>query len=245
MPGAAHQAKEVAISMRIRFMLLRLALVTSFVYVAGCAKMPVTPGTPTIAAQQGEIRLPEPSLAGDVSLEEAIARRRSVREFTDEPLTREEVSQLLWAAQGITDPRGLRAAPSAGALYPLEVFVVLPEGVYRYSPQGHALTTLLEGDRRGDLWEAGLEQDALRQAAAIFVVAGVYERTEGKYGERAERYVKLEAGHAAQNLLLQAVVLDLGAVPIGAFYDDEVQAALALPGDHFPLYLISVGHPQR
>jgi SagB-type dehydrogenase family enzyme len=245
MPDAVHRTKEVAISMRMRCLLVRLALVTSFVSVTGCATAPVTPGSPTIVAQHGEIRLPEPSLTGDVSLEEAIASRRSVREFTDEPLTPEEVSQLLWAAQGITDPRGLRTAPSAGALYPLEVFVVLPEDVYHYSPQGHTLTTVLEGDRRGDLWQAGLEQDALRQAAAIFVITGVYERTEGKYGERAERYVELEAGHAAENLLLQAVALKLGAVPIGAFYDDEVQATLALPDDHLPLYLIPVGHPQR
>jgi SagB-type dehydrogenase family enzyme len=237
--------KGVALVMWMRCLLVCMALVTSSVCVTGCARAPVAPGTPTVAAQHGEIRLPEPNQTGDVSLEEAIAGRRSVREFTDEPLTWEEVSQLLWAAQGVTDPRGLRAAPSAGALYPLEVFVVLPEGVYHYSPQGHTVSTVLEGDRRGDLWHAGLEQGALRQAAAIFVITGVYERTEGKYGERAERYVELEAGHAAQNLLLQAVALKLGAVPIGAFYDDQVQAALALPDDHLPLYLIPVGCPQR
>jgi len=184
-------------------------------------------------------------LEGEVSLEEAIANRRSVREFTEEPLSLEEISQLLWAAQGITDPRGLRAAPSAGALYPLELYVAVAEAVYHYLPRGHVLQVLWEEDLRGELWQAGLRQGALQEAPAIFVVTGVYQRTEAKYGERAERYVKLEAGHAAQNILLQAVALELGAVPIGAFYDDQVQAALALPLDHQPLYLIPVGHPER
>jgi SagB-type dehydrogenase family enzyme len=184
-------------------------------------------------------------LTGEKTLEEAIASRRSVREFTDDVLSWQDLSQLLWAAQGITDARGLRAAPSAGALYPLEVYAVLPDGAYRYVPASHAVELLSEDDLREELWQAGLRQDALRQAPAVFVIAAVYERTEAKYGERAERYVKLEAGHAAQNLLLQAVVLELGAVPIGAFYDDRVQAALSLPADHQPLYLIPVGHPHQ
>lgn len=189
--------------------------------------------------------MPEPRLESELSLEEAIARRRSVREFTEESLSREEISQLLWAAQGITDPRGLRSAPSAGALYPLELYVATSEGAYHYLPRGHALQVVGEEDRRPDLWEAGLKQGALQEAPAIFVVTAVYQRTEAKYGERAERYVKLEAGHAAQNILLQAMALRLGAVPIGAFYDDQVQSALALHADHQPLYLIPVGHPQR
>jgi len=178
-------------------------------------------------------------------LEEAIANRRSVREFTEEALSLAEISQLLWAAQGITDPRGLRAAPSAGALYPLELYVTVAEGAYHYVPEGHTLQVVSEEDLRRDLWEAGLRQGALQEAPAIFVVTAVYERTQAKYGERAERYVKLEAGHAAQNILLQAVALQLGAVPIGAFYDDQVQAALGLPLDHQALYLIPAGHPER
>ena len=178
-----------------------------------------------------------------MALEQSIANRRSVREFTGEALSQSEISQLFWAAQGITDERGLRAAPSAGALYPLEVYVALPDGAYHHLPRSHAIQLVSERDLREELWEAGLKQDALRQAPAIFVIAAVYERTEAKYGERAQRYVQMEAGHAAQNLLLQAVVLDLGAVPIGAFYDDQVQASLGLPADHRVLYLIPVGHP--
>jgi SagB-type dehydrogenase family enzyme len=191
-----------------------------------------------------QIALPAPRLEGEMSLEEAIANRRSVREFTEDPLSWEEISQLLWAAQGITDPRGLRAAPSAGALYPLELYVAVAEGVYRYLPMGHALQVVSEEDLRHDVWEAGLRQGALQEAPAIFVVTAVYQRTEAKYGDRAERYVKLEAGHAAQNILLEAVALELGAVPIGAFYDEQLETALSLPVDHKPFYLIPVGHPE-
>jgi SagB-type dehydrogenase family enzyme len=189
--------------------------------------------------------LPPPGLVGEKSLEEVIASRRSMREFADQALSWSDISQLLWSAQGITDPGGLRTAPSAGALYPLEIYVALPDGAYHYLPCGHAVESVSAGDLRGDLWQAGLRQDALRQASAIFVIAAVYERTEAKYGERAERYVHMEAGHAAQNMLLQAVALELGAVPIGAFSDELVQAALGLPADHRPLYLIPVGHPRE
>ena len=178
-----------------------------------------------------------------MSLEQAITQRRSVRSFTDRELTQSQLSQLLWAAQGITDPRGLRAAPSAGALYPLELYVVSSGGLYHYQPDGHRVVTLAEEDLRQAVWEAGLKQDALRDAPAVFLIAAVYQRTAIKYGDRAERYVHLEAGHAAQNLLLQAVALGLGGVPIGAFNDDQLHSALSLPQDHAPLYLIPVGYP--
>lgn len=201
-------------------------------------KREVTPSS------MGEIPLPTPSQRGEVSLEEALTRRRSIREFTEEGLTSAEISGLLWAGQGITDPRGFRTAPSAGALYPLELYVATGEGVYHYLPQRHRLAVLLPEDMRLRLWEAGLKQGALREAPAIIVITAVYGRTEAKYGLRAERYVHLEAGHAAQNILLQATALDLGAVPIGAFYDEKVQEVLALPSDQEPLYLIPVGHPR-
>jgi SagB-type dehydrogenase family enzyme len=117
--------------------------------------------------------------------------------------------------------------------------------VYHYEPQGHRLALQLTGDARAALYDAALKQAVVRQAPAVFVVAAVYARTEEKYGdERSPRYVHLEAGHAAQNILLQAVALELGAVPIGAFYDDQVKKALVLPDDHQPLYLIPTGHPK-
>jgi SagB-type dehydrogenase family enzyme len=191
----------------------------------------------------GEVTLPAPRQQGRVSLEEALAQRRSIRAYGGRLLTWDEVSQLLWAAQGTTDPRGLRTAPSAGALYPLEVYLILPGGWYQYRSQGHQLQQLGSADLREELWAAGLRQEPLRQAPAIFVITAVVERTARKYGQRAERYAVLEAGHAAQNLLLQATALGLGAVPIGAFDDDRVRAALGLDASFTPLYLIPVGAP--
>ncbi len=226
------------------YWVLGLLTMVASLALAGCAGTPPATVQPTPPLPGGAMALPTPHLKGEMALEEAIAKRRSVRQFSDQSLSLEEVSQLLWAAQGITDPRGFRTAPSAGALYPLEVYVALPEGAYHYRPKEHTLELVSEEDLSDALWQAGLSQNALREAPAIIVIAAVYERTQAKYGQRAERYVELEAGHAAQNVLLQAVSLDLGAVPIGAFYDDQVQSALALPADHRPLYLIPVGHPR-
>jgi SagB-type dehydrogenase family enzyme len=209
---------------------------------------------PSLAACEGKeeevrettaptIELPAPRTSGPMPLERALAERRSVRAFTDEPLSLEELSQLLWAAQGITAEWGGRTAPSAGALYPLEVYAATPDGVYRYVPEDHGLEPLATGDLRPALAGAALGQEAIRDAPVVLVIAAVFRRTEVKYGARAERYVHLEAGHAAQNVLLQAVALGLGGVPIGAFSDRDVQRVLGLPADHAPLYLIPVGHP--
>jgi SagB-type dehydrogenase family enzyme len=191
------------------------------------------------------MQLPTPMREGKMSLEEALARRRSVREFTLEPLTDRELSQLLWAAQGITHPEGLRTAPSAGALYPLEMYVMMASGLFHYDPRGHRLLRTSDRDLRQAIYRAALEQEAVLHAPAVFMIAAVYARTAHKYGQmRSPRYVHMEAGHAAQNLLLEAVALGLGGVPVGAFDDGEIQKALALPADHQPLYLIPVGHPR-
>ena len=189
--------------------------------------------------------LPKPRTEGPVSLEETLSRRRSIREFSSDPLSISEISQLLWAAQGITDFRGFRTAPSAGALYPLELYVLTQDGVFHYDVQAHALKTLIEGDLRKDLYQVALNQESILQAPVTIVITAIYARIEVRYGRaRTPRYVHLEAGHAAQNILLQAVSLNLGAVPIGAFEDSSVQAVLDLPSDHQPLYLIPVGHPR-
>lgn len=200
--------------------------------------------TPSAAAAP-PIALPTPRARGALTLEETLAQRRSVREFKDTPLTLAELGQLLWAAQGITHPAGLRAAPSAGALYPLQVYAVTRDAVYRYEPTAHRLIVHAQGDARAALYTVALMQDSILRAPTTLVIAAVYARTAQKYGaERTPRYVALEAGHAAQNILLQAVALELGAVPIGAFLDERVQQVLALPREHQPLYLIPVGHPQ-
>jgi SagB-type dehydrogenase family enzyme len=190
------------------------------------------------------LRLPPPEQKGKMSLEEALTRRRSVREFTPEPLTERELSQLLWAAQGITHAEGLRTAPSAGALYPLELYVASAGGFYHYEPRPHQLIRLSDRDLRAAMRRTALGQEAITQAPAVFVIATVYERISRKYAARTPRYVYMEVGHAAQNLLLEAVALGLGGVPVGAFEDDALRKALELPADHPPLYLIPVGHPR-
>jgi SagB-type dehydrogenase family enzyme len=191
------------------------------------------------------IQLPTPARSGVVSLEEVLSQRRATREFIPGPLSERQLSQLLWAAQGITGSEGYRTAPSAGALYPLEIYVVLPAGFYHYDPARHRLDRISAEDLRPALCRAALEQQAVREAEAVFVITAVYERTAQKYGTaRGSRYVHLEAGHAAQNLLLEAVALGLGAVSMGAFHDAEVQKALSLPRNHEPLYLIPVGKPR-
>jgi SagB-type dehydrogenase family enzyme len=201
-------------------------------------------GTQTTALPQERIVLPTPRYESKTSLERTLRERRSVRSYKNEPLALSEVSQLLWAAQGMTDRRGLRTAPSAGALYPLEVYVVsgqvvdLAPGVYKYRPNGHELVRILEGDQRANLFRAALSQSAVREAPLVLVLSAVYERTMQKYGERGIRYADIETGHAAQNVCLQAVAMGLGTVLIGAFSDDEVKKILNLVAKEQPLYLI-------
>lgn len=200
-------------------------------------------------AEPGEqVPLPEPAHATDRSLETLLRQRRSVRAYRDAALQLSGIGQLLWAAQGITHPEGLRTAPSAGALYPLELYLVagnvhgLAAGVYHYRPAAHVLSRVHDGDRRAALARSAHGQDWVREAAAVVVFAAVYGRTTRKYGERGVRYVHIEAGHAAQNLFLQAQALGLASVVIGAFDDGAVSRALGLPGDVEPLLLMPVGH---
>ncbi len=194
------------------------------------------------AARRPVIQLPAPRLNSGTSLEQALAHRQSVRQFATRPLTLTQIGQLLWAAQGVTrDGRG-RTAPSAGALYPLEVYVAVPGRVLHYLPAGHRAEVWSDTDLRARLGSAA-GQASVTDAPVVFVVTAVPARTAVKYGGRAGRYVDLEAGHAAENLLLQAVALGLGAVPVGAFDDRGVARALRLPTGESPRYLIPVGVP--
>jgi SagB-type dehydrogenase family enzyme len=207
---------------------------------------PFTPSRPQIGL---EIALPAPALAGSMSVEQALHERRSQRSFQEIPLTLAELSQLLWAAQGVTDPRGLRTTASAGGLYPLELLVAagnvsgLDPGVYHYQPHGHSLTLVVAGDLRAALSAAAVGQDSVAQAPAVLALAGVYERTSVRYRERGRQYVHMEVGIASQNVHLQAVALGLGTVFIGAFDDAEVQSLLGLAADERPLCLMPVGRP--
>jgi SagB-type dehydrogenase family enzyme len=177
-------------------------------------------------------------------LEAVIEARRSIRQYASTPLDLAVVGRLLWAAQGHTQDGGAgRAAPSAGGTYPLEVYAATADGLLRYVPDGHRAQWMTGEDLRPALHRAALEQTWVLEAPAVFVITAVPERTAERYGDRAERYVALEAGHAAQNLLLQATALGLGAVPVGAFGDDEVAGSLGLADGEHPIYLIPVGHP--
>lgn len=199
------------------------------------------------AASAPSIELPSPRVSGSVSVEEALTQRRSIRSYADAPLGLGELGQLLWAAQGITHRQELRTAPSAGALYPLELFAVvgsvegLGAGVYHYRPEGHSLTKVADGDRREPLVSAALHQSWIAEAGVVIVLAAVFERTRRKYGPRAERYVHMEVGHAGQNLFLQAEALGLATVVVGAFDDEQVTAVLGLPAQARPMSLMPVG----
>ncbi|MGR9099653.1 MAG: SagB/ThcOx family dehydrogenase [Gammaproteobacteria bacterium] len=194
-----------------------------------------------------DIALPPPSLEGGDKLERLLQRRRTVREFRPGTVSLRDIGQLLWAAQGVTHPEGLRTAPSAGALYPLELYLLAGEteglspGLYRYRSDGHRLIRLAPADLRKDLAEAALEQTWLAHAGIVVVVTAVYERTTRKYGDRGVRYVHMDAAFAAENLFLQAESLGLGAAVVGAFEDGRVAELLQLPEDVKPLLLLPVG----
>ena len=195
------------------------------------------------------IPLPDPSGWQALSLERAIASRRSVRDYAAAPLTLDDLSRLLHAAQGITEPRrGLRAVPSAGALYPIELYPVvrdvagLEPGIYHYAVQEHALERVQAGDLHSAVMRAGLGQSVLGRAAVCFVLSAIFQRTRFKYRERAYRYVLLEAGHVGQNLCLAATGLGLGACTVGAFDDDALNDLLGLDGqEEAALYISAVG----
>ena len=191
------------------------------------------------------IKLPQPKTSGIVTLEEVLSKRRSVRSYTDKELNIEQISQLLWAAQGITDSGGFRTAPSAGALYPLNIYLTKSDGTYAYDANNHELIKLSESDIRRSLYAAGLYQEAIADAPVVFVITAVFQRTTKKYGDRGIQYVYLEAGHAAQNLILQATAIDLGGVPIGAFVDEQVSDIMALSEKETPIYIIPVGYPEE
>lgn len=188
------------------------------------------------------IKLPKPRSKGDISLEETINQRRSVRDFSDRDLNLEEISQLLWAAQGLTDKsRGFRSVPSAGALYPLEIYIIKKDGLFHYNLQEHALEILEKRDLRTGLCRAAWGQTMVRDAPIDIVICAVSRRVTSKYGERGIRYVHMEAGHCAQNIHLMAVSLGLGSVPVGAFDDTEIKTLLKLDENIEPLYIIPIG----
>lgn len=193
-----------------------------------------------------EIELPAPTYSSQISIEEALKSRRSVRQYKHQAITLRQISQLLWAAQGISSDTGCRTAPSAGALYPLEVYLIarnvknLSSGIYHYEPKKHVLKKLKEGDISLQLTQAAMGQQAVKSGAANIVITAVFSRTVKKYGKLGKRFVFMEAGHAAQNIYLQTVSLNLATVSIGAFDAAQVRQSMGII-DEEPLYLLPVG----
>jgi SagB-type dehydrogenase family enzyme len=190
------------------------------------------------------IQLTDPNLKGDMSLEEALAKRRSVRQFSSEPIKRSQISQLAWAGQGITEPqRGLRTAPSAGATYPIELLFAIPEGLFVYRPADHSLMQIGNQDIRSGLAAAASGQESISGAGCDIIVAGSIRKLTDQYKDKARTYMHMEAGHIAQNIQLQAVCLGLGSVTVGGFDTKEVRKVSNLTRTLEPLYIICVGYP--
>jgi len=197
------------------------------------------------------MQLPDPKLDGDMSLEMTIHKRRTVRSFHSKELTLKQLSQLFWAAQGITEPGGFkRTAPSAGALYPMDIYGVVGEdcierlnpGVYVYDPAPHSFSLTQEGDIRRDIAMASLGQMWMSYAPITLVITAKYSRVMGKYGQRGVRYAMIEAGHIGQNIFLQSQAMGLKAGIVGAFEDQKVIQVMGIKKTHEPLLLMPVGY---
>ncbi len=195
------------------------------------------------------IKLPETQKEGQMSIEEAIESRRSIRNYLDKPVDLDKLGQVLWSAQGITDDGGYRSAPSAGATYPLTVYITVREetddllsGVYKYKPDSHSIKRISDEDISEKLSQVALNQTFIAEAPINLILTAVYERTTERYGKRGERYVHIEVGHVAQNIYLQSESLGLGTVAVGAFDDDKVHDLLQLSQDEVPVYIMPVGH---
>ncbi|MEM2308807.1 MAG: SagB/ThcOx family dehydrogenase [Sulfolobales archaeon] len=219
-------------------------------------------GTTGVVVVGDEVLLPLPTKVTKLVVEEAMLLRKSIREWRKEPINIMQLSMLLWSTQGVVEDAGFgwyrRTAPSAGATYPLEVYVIVGErsvstgngeflkaGVYKYDYLRHSIKLVKEGDLRVDLWRASLRQDWVRDAPVTIILCAIYERTTGRYGERGVRYVHMELGHVGQNVYLMATALGLGTVAIGAFYDEEVAKVVSVAKNEKPLYLFPVGVPEE
>ncbi len=221
----------------------RLAVWAAVVIACGCVAQAPEPVLDQADRFTEIVLLPEPLAAGGPTLEEALGRRRSIRSYLPDPLSVEIIGQLLWSGQGVTDGQGHRTAPSAGATYPLELYALTNDAFWHYLPDGHRVESRQVDGVLEDLSSAAFGQEFVETAPAVIIISGVVARTEADYGPLAARLVDREAGHVAQNILLQTAALGLAAVPVGGFDPSEVGERLALPAGEEVLYLIPVGYP--
>lgn len=250
------EASDSKTSVSRRWFLQRIAIIGAIVgaIASGIAGYQAFSNAPTSKSEvsTSDVPLPTPVETGAMSLEEAVSLRKSVRDYSREPVTISQVSMILWSAQGITHD-GLRATPSAGALYPLEIYMVsrhggvagLESGIYHYQIGAHKLSLVKSGDYSQALQTASLDQEAVGNAAITIVIAAVFDRTTVRYGQRGKQYVYQESGHVAQNIYLQATALGLGSVVIGAFDDDRVRGVIGSGNDETPVYVQPIGVPSR
>ncbi|MBS7654355.1 MAG: SagB/ThcOx family dehydrogenase [Candidatus Bathyarchaeia archaeon] len=238
-------------------LLLVLSIILYVIYITLPVKRPLI--NDTFFVSENKVFLPLPQKVSNLTVEEAILSRRSIRDYTDDPVSIGGLAMILWSAYGITDPeRGFRASPSAGATYPLEIYIVVGEkgvaikdgfleaGVYKYEPHSHSLLLVKKGDYRSELMKSALGQEWVGEAPLTIIICAVFERTTKIYGERGQiRYVPMEAGHAGQNIYLMATALNYGAVVVGAFYDDSVATVVGVKPEEKPLYIIPLGVPER
>ncbi|NLF96786.1 MAG: SagB/ThcOx family dehydrogenase [Candidatus Riflebacteria bacterium] len=212
----------------------------------GCGNSLQSTSTYTILAT---IQLPPPQLTGNISLEATLAERRSLRQYGEKPPGINEISQLLWAAQGITGKNyPFRTAPSAGATYPLETYLMagnvtgLESGVYHYDIASHSLKLIKRGDHRAALCNASVGQKHVKEAPITIILTAIFQRTTNRYGSRGIKYTYMEAGHVGQNICLQAEALDMGSVPVGAIDEDQIATILGISRAETPLYIFPVGY---
>jgi SagB-type dehydrogenase family enzyme len=235
--------------MRTRGSIILILVIASLLFSIGYGAFQIEVEKERKPLSDRTIQLPASKKYGEMSVEEALQKRRSIREYLDKPLRLDDLSQILWAAQGITEPtKKFRTAPSAGATYPLEVYVVvknvegLERGVYHYNPLKHTLELVKEGDFSYNLYEACLNQEWVLEAQANLVITAFYERTTSRYGERGIRYVHMEAGHVGQNVYLQATSLGIGTVAVGAFNDEMVEEIVGAGANEKALYVYPLGY---
>lgn len=191
------------------------------------------------------VELPEPDITGTMTLEKALSDRRSTRTFSSEELGVETIGQLFWAGQGVTHEGGYRTAPSAGALYPLQLYAVTQDRVIRYRPETHDAASRADSSTLQELPALAFDQEFIAAAPLVVLVTGTATRTETKYGAKAEAFVDREAGHAAQNIILQATALGLNSVAVGGFEEGTIEPLLLLPPGERVLYLIPIGLPDQ
>lgn len=236
----SHSGSRTLRAMRTPRVRLRgLLMLALGILVGGCRASDVSSGHP-------DMQLPAPKTAGSVSVEAALAARKVVRGFAVEVPSAADLSQLLWAAQGIVDPvSGARTTFTPGGVHALDLWVARTDGVHRYAPATHSLTRVLPMDVRRQLAQATSDADELKAAPILIVITGQPGKARPRWGDRAERMVAIEGGHAGQSLLLQAAPLGLAATPLSIVDDEAIRTALVLPKDQLPIHVIAVGLPAR